>query len=191
MHNWFLDNAWLIPAIPAASFVVILFGGNRLPHKSAHLVGVPAVGASFLLAFACAIAWITRSSVGQGDEHLRPYIERSVTWWHSNGLKFKIGMHIDGLAVMMLFVVTLVSLLVHVFSTAYMHDDRRYVHYYAALSLFTASMLFMVIASEKASGMAVWRKSLFATMHLNANLPAAYFKVPTAQVVEVGLEVEI
>jgi KUP system potassium uptake protein len=49
----------------------------------------------------------------------------------------------------------------------------------------------MVIASEKASGMAIWRKSLFATMHLNANLPAAYFKVPAAQVVEVGLEVEI
>jgi KUP system potassium uptake protein len=49
----------------------------------------------------------------------------------------------------------------------------------------------MVIATEKASGMATWRKSLFATMHLNANLPAAYFKVPTTQVVEVGLEVEI
>jgi KUP system potassium uptake protein len=49
----------------------------------------------------------------------------------------------------------------------------------------------MVIASAKAAGMAIWRKALFATMHLNANLPAAYFKVPTAQVVEVGLEVEI
>ena len=49
----------------------------------------------------------------------------------------------------------------------------------------------MVIASDKTPGMAVWRKSLFATMHLNANLPAAYFGVPTAQVVEVGLEVEI
>src|SRR5262249_11329905 len=49
----------------------------------------------------------------------------------------------------------------------------------------------MVIASAKPSGMAMWRKSLFATMHLNANLPAAYFKVPATQVVEVGLEVEI
>jgi KUP system potassium uptake protein len=49
----------------------------------------------------------------------------------------------------------------------------------------------MVIARRKASGMAIWRKSLFATMHLNANLPAAYFGVPAAQVVEVGLEVEI
>jgi KUP system potassium uptake protein len=49
----------------------------------------------------------------------------------------------------------------------------------------------MVIPTGKASGMAVWRKTLFATMHLNANLPAAYFGVPAAQVVEVGLEVEI
>jgi KUP system potassium uptake protein len=50
----------------------------------------------------------------------------------------------------------------------------------------------MVIPSEKGSGMAVWRKSLFAMMHLNANLPAAaYFGVPAAQVVEIGLEVEI
>ena len=49
----------------------------------------------------------------------------------------------------------------------------------------------MVIPSGKVPGMAVWRQRLFAAMHLNANLPAAYFGVPTAQVVEVGLEVEI
>jgi KUP system potassium uptake protein len=49
----------------------------------------------------------------------------------------------------------------------------------------------MVIARGKVPGMAIWREELFATMHLNANLPAAYFGVPTSQVVEVGLEVEI
>jgi KUP system potassium uptake protein len=49
----------------------------------------------------------------------------------------------------------------------------------------------MVIPSGKVPGMAVWRERIFAAMHLNANLPAAYFGVPTAQVVEVGLEVEI
>jgi KUP system potassium uptake protein len=48
----------------------------------------------------------------------------------------------------------------------------------------------MVVPNHK-GGMAAWRKSLFAAMHLNANLPAAYFGVPPAQVVEVGLEVEI
>ena len=49
----------------------------------------------------------------------------------------------------------------------------------------------MVIPSGKVPGMAVWRERIFAAMHLNANLPAAYFGVPTSQVVEVGLEVEI
>lgn len=49
----------------------------------------------------------------------------------------------------------------------------------------------MVIPCLKARGMAFWRKSLFAVMHLNANLPAAYFGVPAAQVVEVGLEIEM
>ncbi len=49
----------------------------------------------------------------------------------------------------------------------------------------------MVVPRGAAPGMAMWRKGLFATMHLNANLPAASFGVPTAQVVEVGLEVEI
>jgi KUP system potassium uptake protein len=49
----------------------------------------------------------------------------------------------------------------------------------------------MVIPTGKVPGMAVWRERLFAAMHLNANLPAAYFGIPTGQVVEVGLEVEI
>ena len=49
----------------------------------------------------------------------------------------------------------------------------------------------MVIPKGKEPGMAMWRKELFAAMHLNANLPAAYFGVPPTQVVEVGLEVEI
>ena len=49
----------------------------------------------------------------------------------------------------------------------------------------------MVVPRHKIGGMALWRKGLFATMHLNANLPATYFGVPAAQVVEVGMEVEI
>jgi KUP system potassium uptake protein len=49
----------------------------------------------------------------------------------------------------------------------------------------------MVIPRGKVPGMALWRKGLFAAMHLNANLPATYYGVPAAQVVEVGMEVEI
>jgi KUP system potassium uptake protein len=49
----------------------------------------------------------------------------------------------------------------------------------------------MVVPRGVVPGMTVWRERIFAAMHLNANLPAAYFGVPTSRVVEVGLEVEI
>ena len=57
-------------------------------------------------------------------------------------------MYVDGLTVMMYLVVTFVSLMVHIYSTGYMHGDVRFTHFFAALSLFTASMLLMVTADN-------------------------------------------
>ena len=70
------------------------------------------------------------------------------TWWQNGGIEFGVGIRMDGLAVMMLFVVTLISLLVHIYSLAYLKDDIRYTHYYAMLSLFTAAMLTLVVADN-------------------------------------------
>ena len=64
------------------------------------------------------------------------------------GCKFSIGTHIDGLAVALLLVVTIISTLVHVYSLEYVRGDRRFTHYYAALSLFTAGMLNLVVAEN-------------------------------------------
>ena len=64
-------------------------------------------------------------------------IHKTWTWWSSGDVDFTAGMLLDGPAVMMLFVVTLISLLVHVYSTDYVGGDRRYTHYFAFLSLFT------------------------------------------------------
>jgi NADH-quinone oxidoreductase subunit L len=63
---------------------------------------------------------------------------------------------VDGLVVMMLVVVTLISLLVHVFSTDYVAGDRRYTHYFAFLSLFTASMLFFVLSESTLQMIVGW-----------------------------------
>src|SRR5262249_32508903 len=71
-----------------------------------------------------------------------------VTWFKNAGVELGVGTQIDGLAVMMMFVVTLISLLVPVYSTEYMRGDRRYTYFYAALSLFTASMLLLVVADN-------------------------------------------
>jgi len=85
---------------------------------------------------------------GHEAEPIRRPVVRQVAWFESGGLEIKAGTHMDGLSVMLVFVVSLISLLVHVFSTNYMHDDRRYTHFFAALSLFTAGMLVMVTANN-------------------------------------------
>src|SRR5207244_12089496 len=64
--------------------------------------------------------------------------------------------HVDGLTVMMLLVVTFISLMVHIYSVGYMHGDRRFTFFYAALSLFTASMLMLVVAENTLQLLVGW-----------------------------------
>ena len=159
-----LENAWLIPSLPAVSFLAIIFFGKRSPNKGAAL-GIAAVGASFVASCVAAIQWVQRvddatgksqglaaftkglATSGGSHQVVRPVTE-SLTWWQNGSVKFGVGTYVDGLTVMMLVVVTLISLLVHIYSTAYMRGDRRFTWYFAALSLFTASMLTLVVAEN-------------------------------------------
>src|SRR5262249_28734900 len=84
---------------------------------------------------------------GHGEAVVTPVVH-PFTWWQNGGIDFGGGIRMDGLAAMMLFVVTLMSLLVHVYSRAYLRGDVRYTHYYAILSLFTAAMLTLVVADN-------------------------------------------
>ncbi len=98
----------------------------------------------------------TASESRSADEKpVGPVIER-VTWFQVAGVHFELGTLADGLSVMMLFTVTLISLLVHIYSTEYLHGDRRFTHYYAFLSLFSAAMLFYVISSNTLQMLTGW-----------------------------------
>src|ERR1044071_8131348 len=139
------QKAWLIPLLPALSYVVILLFGKKLP-KGGSESGIFAVGASFVLAVLVAFDWIKNQA--PVDQHL--------VWWHNGHFKITIGQHVDGLTAMMFVVVTFVSLMVHIYSTGYMHGDVRFTHFFAALSLFTAAMLFMVLADNLLQLMIGW-----------------------------------
>jgi NADH-quinone oxidoreductase subunit L len=82
------------------------------------------------------------------EHHSVPPVIRNVTWLQSDGQDITVGTLVDGLTALMLLVVTLISLLVHVYSSDYVAGDRRFTHYYAFLSLFTASMLMFVLTEN-------------------------------------------
>jgi len=143
-----LRNAWLIPLTPAVSFVIILFFGKRLPKKGSE-VGIAALGLAFVLSFVAALQWI-------GRETPREAVHAHRTWFEFGGIDFGVGIRVDGLTVMMLVVVTFISLMVHVYSTGYMHGDRRFTYFFAALSLFTSAMLLLVVADNTLQLMIGW-----------------------------------
>jgi len=98
---------------------------------------------------------------GGGEHHEVVPVCKSITWFETavstdRTIKFEAGTVADGLSVMMLFVVTLISLLVHWYSKEYLHEDRRFTHYYAFLSLFTASMLFYVLSNNTLQMLVGW-----------------------------------
>ena len=138
--GWFLENAWLIPVIPAVAFFGIIFFGKRLPRGGSE-IGIVAMLASLVIAAGMTLQWISHVD----DTHGTPIIKQW-TWWQSGGAEFGVGQHIDGLAVMALILVAFISTLVQIYSTEYVRGDRRYTHFFAALTLFSAGMLSMVLA---------------------------------------------
>jgi NADH-quinone oxidoreductase subunit L len=130
---------WLVPLLPFLAFLIILFFGKRMPDRG-HTVGIAAVGIGLVLS----IAGFIELASGAGG------VEKSWTWFafEQSGLELEFGMNYDFLTGVMFLVVTIVSLLVQIYSTGYMHDDSRYTWFYAALSLFTTSMLLLVIANN-------------------------------------------
>ena len=148
--HWFLEYAWLVPLLPALSFVGILFFGKRMHYKGAEL-GIAAVGLSFLLAVCAGFAWLAHH-----DDGGYVAVQKSTQWLQSGGVEFGAGILVDGLSVMMLLVVTIVSLLVHIYSTDYVGDDKRYTHFFAFLSLFTAAMLFFVLSDNLLQMLVGW-----------------------------------
>jgi NADH-quinone oxidoreductase subunit L len=97
---------------------------------------------------------------GEAGEHeaepIRSAVERNLTWFSFGGVDITVGTAVDGLTVILLFTVTLISLLVHVFSTNYMHGDVRFTYFFAALSLFTTGMLLLVVSSSLLQALFGW-----------------------------------
>ncbi len=131
-----LQYAWIIPLLPFIAFVAILFVGKRTPGKGSYI----AIGATSIT---LALSIIILVQVVGGKT-----IDIGYTWLIAGKFNLPVGILIDPLTAVMLMVVTGVSLLVQIYSIGYMHGEPRFTWYFAALSLFSASMLSLVLANN-------------------------------------------
>ncbi|MBA3491508.1 MAG: NADH-quinone oxidoreductase subunit L [Rubrobacteraceae bacterium] len=129
-----------IPTLPALVFLVLVLTG-RLLEEAAQYVAI--LGVTISLVFSVfALLFVAGIVPGGGAP-----IEFSVNWIDLNqGGSFPVGVYIDGLAAVMLVVVSFVSLMIQLYSGAFMEGDKRFAWFYAVLNLFTASMLGLVLA---------------------------------------------
>jgi len=186
--GWFLENAWLIPLIPGIAFFAILFFGKKMPRGGSE-IGIASMAASLVLAIGLAVQW-----VGAVSDHADGAVIRTVTWWESGPFVFTIGQQVDGLSVVLLFLVAFISTLVQIYSTEYVYGDSRYTHFFAALTLFSAGMLTMVVAPDMVQLILGWEIMGLCSFLLighwweeQANSEAALKAFFTVRVGDIGL----
>ena len=143
-----MEYTLLILLLPFFSFLLLGICGKWLSHKTAGLIGTLVLGVVAVLSYTTAYEYFTLPRTAEGVfETLTPY---NFTWlpFFSEGLHFDMGIQLDPISVMMLIVISTVSLMVHIYSFGYMQGERGFQRYYAFLSLFTMSMLGLVVATN-------------------------------------------
>ncbi len=127
-----------IPLLPLLGAVLAGFAGPRLGRAFAHTVTILGVTAAFVLS----------CFVFQDVQAGKTFNGAIYTWLVTDGIKLEVGFMIDSLTVMMMLVVTFVSLMVHVYTIGYMAEDDGYTRFFGYISLFTFSMLMLVMSNN-------------------------------------------
>ncbi len=128
----------LIPFLPLAAFVINILFGRKYLKENAHWVSILAVAGSWVVAMMALMEVLSGKKINYD----------LYTWILSGGFKVSVGFLIDQLTVVMLIVVTTCSMLIHIYSVGYMHGDPGYYRFFSYLSLFTFSMLMLVMANN-------------------------------------------
>jgi NADH-quinone oxidoreductase subunit L len=142
-----MEFTLLIVAVPLLMFFVLGLAGGKMSHRAAGVTGTLGMAVAAVLSYAAAFRYFFVE--GKVDGVFQKIIAFSVEWLRfSDKLRIDLGVLLDPISVMMLVVITTVSLMVHVYSLAYMHGEKGFQRYYALLSLFSFSMLGLVVATN-------------------------------------------
>ena len=137
----------LIPLLPLAGFIMLGIFGRKYFKNTSGVIGTALLLASTLLALYTAYGYFFE--YGRVEGVYQKLVPLKYTWLEfSRGVSIDMGIILDPISAMMLVVVTFVSLMVHIYSLAYMKGEERFPTYYAFLGLFTFSMLGLVVSSN-------------------------------------------
>jgi NADH-quinone oxidoreductase subunit L len=137
-----MGDAWLLAALPAGAFAVLLIFGPYLPRRGDWL-SIAAIGASFVLLFPILADLLDKIDAPGALPGLSGW-----DWIEYAGFKLRLGFAVDQLTIVMLVVVSFVALMVQVYSVGYMKGDPHYGWFFTCMSLFAAAMLTLVLADN-------------------------------------------
>jgi NADH-quinone oxidoreductase subunit L len=137
----------LIPLIPFVFFLLIGLTGHKMKPIISGLIGTVGLGIAAILSYLTAIRYFWTDHLAEtGFKSIKAF---EITWLHlTDKLTINLGVLIDPISVMMLVVITTVSLMVHIYSLGYMKGERGFHRFFAFLSLFSFSMLGLVLATN-------------------------------------------
>ncbi|TZF86349.1 NADH-quinone oxidoreductase subunit L (plasmid) [Pedobacter sp. BS3] len=141
-----IDLVWLIPLLPLAGFLINGFGRNVLSKGAVSVIGCGVVFLSFLLS--CGVFGQIYTAVQQTDVAAQSITVPLFSWIQAGNLSVTFSFLVDSLSAVMLLIVTGIGFLIHVYSTAYMHDDKGFAKFFSYLNLFVFFMLLLVLGSN-------------------------------------------
>lgn len=142
-----MEYTILIILLPLLSFLTLGLGGKWMTHRTAGVIGTTILSLVTVLSYVAAVQYFSAPRLADGT--FATVIPYNIEWLpFTETLTFNLGILLDPISVMMLIVISTVSLMVHIYSFGYMKGERGFQRYYAFLSLFTMSMLGLVVATN-------------------------------------------
>ncbi|MEY4427698.1 MAG: hypothetical protein RLZZ182_387 [Pseudomonadota bacterium] len=166
MSELSLNSLLAVPLAPLAGSIAAGLFGKVIGRKGAHALTILGVLVSFI------ISVMTLDAVMDGARFNQTVYE----WMTLGSLKMEVGFMVDGLTAMMMCVVTFVSLMVHIYTIGYMEEDPGYQRFFSYISLFTFSMLMLVMSNNLLQLFFGWE----AVGLVSYLLIGFWFKKPTA-----------
>ena len=134
-----IEHAYLIPLIPLAASLIIMFGAKEDPHSPLPWVGIGAMAICLGIAVSIFVGFAAGSVALPYEKNWEWFSFATTIAGNSFAYAMPVGVLIDPPTSVVLVVVTLVSLMVQIYSVSYLHDDKRYKRYFSFVSFFTVA----------------------------------------------------